>query len=292
MEAKARKIITIKTSIAVAVGRVWNLWTSPDHIREWNHASDDWHTIRAESDLRVGGRFLSRMEARDGSVGFDFSGQFTLVEPNRRIEYLLDDDRKVQISFISDGEITTIEESFEGEDVNAVELQRAGWQAILDNFKKYAESFGVLIKLHFEIMINADAAEVCKAMIDEKHYSEWTSVFNPTSRYSGSWAKGSVIRFLGTEQDGTEGGMISRIREHIPGSYISIEHLGMFRNGQEITTGDETEAWKGAREDYTFTRGDGMTLLSVDTDTVVKYRSYFEDIWPLALNKLKEICEH
>lgn len=291
MEATARKIITIKTSIAVPVGRVWNLWTGPDHIREWNHASDDWHTTRAESDLREGGRFLSRMEARDGSVGFDFSGQFTLVEPTRRIEYLLDDGRKVQISFISAGEITTIEESFEAEDVNTLELQRTGWQAILDNFKKYAEAFGVLIKLHFEITINADANKVYMAMIAEKHYSEWTSVFNPTSRFSGSWAKGSVMKFFGTDQDGNEGGMISRIRENIQGSYISIEHLGMIKSGKEITIGEEVEEWAGAREDYTFTSKDGMTLVSVDTDSTEKYRSYFEDIWPLALNKLREICE-
>ncbi|MFH1119261.1 MAG: SRPBCC family protein [Bacteroidota bacterium] len=291
MEAKAGKIITIRTSLTVPVSRVWNLWTGTEHIRHWNKASDDWHTTRAESDLRVGGRFLSRMEARDGSVGFDFSGEYTHIAPHQRIDYLLDDGRKVRINFISAGEKTTVEESFEAEDVNTIELQRTGWQAILDNFKKYAEAFGVLIKLHFEIMIGSDTAKVYKAMIDEKLYSEWTSVFNPTSRFSGSWAEGSVMKFLGTEQDGTEGGMISRIRKHIPGSYISIEHLGMIRNGKEITTGDEIEEWSGAREDYTFTTKEGKTLVSVDTDSSQRYRSYFEDIWPLALNKLREICE-
>jgi uncharacterized protein YndB with AHSA1/START domain len=133
------EIITVKTQVNGPVEKVWELWTNPVHITHWNHASDDWFTPWAENDLQVGGKFRSRMEARDGSFGFDFEGIYDVVEENQRIEYTLGDDRKVKIEFKEEGSITLVTESFEAESMNPVELQRNGWQAIIDNFKKYAE---------------------------------------------------------------------------------------------------------------------------------------------------------
>jgi len=140
MSASGRTVITIKTSVKAPVDKVWKLWTDPVHIIKWNNASPDWHTPRAENDLRVGGKFLSRMEARDGSMGFDFSGMYEKVESLKNLEYVLDDGRKVEVSFMENGGITEVTESFEAEDMNSIELQQAGWQSILDNFRKYAES--------------------------------------------------------------------------------------------------------------------------------------------------------
>lgn len=131
--------ITVQATINSSLEQVWKCWTTPADIMQWNNASDDWHTPNATVDLRVGGQFTSRMEARDGSFGFDFSGTYTVVEPQARLEYVLEDDRKVSITFAQDGDLVTVTEAFQAESENAAELQKAGWQAILDNFKRHVE---------------------------------------------------------------------------------------------------------------------------------------------------------
>lgn len=132
--------ITIKTSVEAPVEKVWEFWTTPEHIKNWNKATDDWQTTKAENDLRPGGKFVSRMEAKDGSMGFDFGGTYDVVDTNTLIFYTLDDGRKVEIIFSSEGATTKIIETFEAENTNPIEMQQGGWQAILNNFKKYAES--------------------------------------------------------------------------------------------------------------------------------------------------------
>lgn len=140
MENPKKTIITVEATVKAPVEKVWKFWSSPEHITQWNNASDDWHTPYAENDLRVGGKFTSRMEAKDGSFGFDFWGVYDVVVTNERIEYTLGDDRKVKIVFTDQGNATQVTESFEAEDTNSIELQQSGWQAILDNFRKYTES--------------------------------------------------------------------------------------------------------------------------------------------------------
>lgn len=119
---------------------VWESFTNPEAIKAWNNASPDWHTPHAENDLRVGGTFTSRMEAKDGSEGFDFSGTYTEVMPEQRIAYAMSDGRRVEIDFIAEGDAVRVIETFDPESENTHELQRAGWQSILDNFKRYAEA--------------------------------------------------------------------------------------------------------------------------------------------------------
>ncbi|MCW3114617.1 MAG: polyketide cyclase [Segetibacter sp.] len=132
--------ITVENTVDAPVEKVWDYWTGPKHIERWNNANDDWHTPHAENDLRVGGKFSARMEAKDGSFGFDFGGVYDVVKENEYIEYTLGDDRKVKISFSSEGDKTKVVETFEAEKTNSIELQKFGWQAILDNFKKYTEA--------------------------------------------------------------------------------------------------------------------------------------------------------
>lgn len=139
METQEKTIIKVENTVEAPVEKVWEFWTGPEHITKWNNASDDWHTPRAENDLRAGGSFVSRMEARDGSMGFDFGGVYDAVRKNEYIEYTLGDGRKVKITFTPEGNCTRVVESFEAEDQNSLELQRGGWQAILDNFRKYTE---------------------------------------------------------------------------------------------------------------------------------------------------------
>ena len=131
--------ITIEADIDASVDHVWKLWNEPSHIVRWNHASDDWHTTEAENDLTVGGAFRSRMEAKDGSFGFDFGGVYETIEPHQLIQYRMEDGRKVRIEFVPNGERTSVTEVFDADQENPVDMQQAGWQAILDNFKRYAE---------------------------------------------------------------------------------------------------------------------------------------------------------
>jgi len=132
--------ITIEMIVKSAVAKVWDYWAKPEHIVKWNHASDDWHTTHAENNLREGGKFSSRMEAKDGSFGFDFGGVYNKVKENELIEYKIADGRKVITTFAGNGTETKIVETFEAENTNSIEIQKRGWQAILDNFKKYNET--------------------------------------------------------------------------------------------------------------------------------------------------------
>lgn len=137
--ANKKNTITVEATVNAPVEKVWEFWTKPEHITKWNNASEDWYTPHAENDLRVGGKFSARMEAKDGSFGFDFGGVYDEVKANQLIAYTLGDGRKVKISFVANGQATNVTESFEAEDTNPIEMQQDGWQAILDNFKKYTE---------------------------------------------------------------------------------------------------------------------------------------------------------
>lgn len=121
------------------IEEVWTAFTDPEAIKVWNAASDDWHTTKAENDLRAGGTFFSRMEAKDGSAGFDFTGTYDEVIPHERIAYTMEDGRTVDVTFVSGQDGVHLIETFDPETENTPEMQRAGWQAILENFKKYTE---------------------------------------------------------------------------------------------------------------------------------------------------------
>ena len=132
--------ITIETTVRAPLEAVWRGWTTPDDIVRWNAASDDWHTTAATVDLRVGGAFSSRMEAKDGSVGFDFEGAYTEVVAHQRIAYAMADGREVVVEFLPQGGSVLVRETFDAEETHPVDMQREGWQAILDRFARYVEA--------------------------------------------------------------------------------------------------------------------------------------------------------
>ena len=140
MEVKEKEWVTVETSINAPIAKVWEVWTSPEHIIHWNNASADWHTPKAENDLKVGGKFVFKMEAKDGTFGFEFEGVYTDIKANELIAYKMGDGRHAKINFSSHEDETKIIETFEAEDINTIDLQRNGWQAILNNFKKYTEA--------------------------------------------------------------------------------------------------------------------------------------------------------
>lgn len=131
--------ITIETRVAAPVAAVWKAWTTPEDIVQWNTASDDWHTPRASVDLRVGGVFSSRMEARDGSMGFDFEGTYTEVVPQQRLVASFG-GRELRVEFIEEAGVVTVRETFDAEETHSIDQQRAGWQAILDRFARHVEA--------------------------------------------------------------------------------------------------------------------------------------------------------
>ncbi len=136
---ETKQAITVETVVNAPVAKVWESWTLPQHITKWNQASADWHTPYAENDARTGGKFKSTMAAKDGSMSFDFEGIYSLVVTHQRIEYTMADGRTVKITFVANGNETKVTETFDPENENSLELQRGGWQAILDSFKKYTE---------------------------------------------------------------------------------------------------------------------------------------------------------
>lgn len=142
MSSKAAKPapITVEATVNAPVAKVWKCWGEPEHITQWCNASDDWHAPFAENDLKTGGKFKTTMAAKDGSFSFDFEGVYSLVKKHEQIAYEMADGRKVNIIFTADGAKTRVVETFDPEAENPIEMQRGGWQAILDNFKKHTES--------------------------------------------------------------------------------------------------------------------------------------------------------
>ena len=132
--------ITVETVVAASLSKVWDAWTTPEDIKQWNAASDDWHTTASTVDLREGGVFSSRMEAKDGSFGFDFAGTYTRVVPRKIIQFTMGDDREVTIEFEEREGVVHVKETFDAEGQHSLEQQRQGWQAILDNFRRHVES--------------------------------------------------------------------------------------------------------------------------------------------------------
>ena len=158
-------------------------------------------------------------------------------------------------------------------------------------------------KLQFKVNINAPVTRVYDLMLgisNKSTYEQWTSLFNPTSTYEGSWGKGNKILFVGVDKKGEKGGMVSRIVENIPNRFVSIQHYGLVKADKEITEGPEVEKWADGFENYTFEEnnarpadpvGRGTTTVTVDLDTTEDFLDYMNETYPKALDKLKELCE-
>jgi hypothetical protein len=149
-------------------------------------------------------------------------------------------------------------------------------------------------KLKFNVSINAPSNKVYDVMLGinkKSTYEEWTALFNPTSTFEGSWNKGNKILFIGVDEKGEKGGMVSRIAENIPNRFVSIQHYGLLKADKEITEGPEVEKWANGFENYTFEENNGTTTVTVDLDTTEDFSGYMNETYTKALDKLKELCE-
>lgn len=149
-------------------------------------------------------------------------------------------------------------------------------------------------KLQYKKDIHASAEKVYNTMLgmeDIKTYEQWTSEFNPTSTYEGSWEKGSKMYFVGTDENGKRGGMVAEIADNVPFQFVSIRHYGILDGDQEITEGPDIEKWAGGLENYSLEEHNGVTTVAVEIDVTEDYIEYFNTAWPKALSKLKELSE-
>jgi hypothetical protein len=149
-------------------------------------------------------------------------------------------------------------------------------------------------RLQFQVQINLPAKKVYDVMLglsNKSTYEQWTALFNPTSSYEGSWNKGSKILFVGVDENGKKGGMVSEIAENTPNRFVSIRHYGLLKDDQEITDGPDVEKWTGGYENYSFDESDGVTTVSVDLEITEDFVDYMNETYPKALDQLKEICE-
>ncbi|MCC7027379.1 MAG: hypothetical protein IT265_10515 [Saprospiraceae bacterium] len=151
-----------------------------------------------------------------------------------------------------------------------------------------------MTKLQFKVSINAPVSKIYDIMLgisNKSTYEQWTAIFNPTSSYEGNWDKGNKILFIGVNEKGEKGGMVSKIVENIPNQFVSIQHYGLVQGDKEITEGPEVEKWANGFENYTFKENNESTTLIVDLDTTEDFEAYMNETYPNALNKLKELCE-
>lgn len=149
-------------------------------------------------------------------------------------------------------------------------------------------------KLQFKVKINASVNKVYNIMLgidDKSTYEQWTALFNPTSSYEGSWSSGSRIHFIGIDEKGEKGGMVSEIAENNPNKFVSIKHIGLLVSGKEILEGPDVEKWTGGFENYSFEENNGISSLVVEVDVTEEFESYMNETYPKALDKLKELCE-
>lgn len=149
-------------------------------------------------------------------------------------------------------------------------------------------------KLQFKVSIQAPAAKAYDLMLgisSKSTYEQWTSLFNPTSTYEGSWNKGSKILFVGVDEKGEKGGIVSKIADNIPNQFVSIQHYGLVQGNKEITEGPDVEKWANGYENYRFEENNGTTTVTVELDTTEDFLDYMNEKYPKALNRLKEICE-
>ena len=149
-------------------------------------------------------------------------------------------------------------------------------------------------KLQFKVIINAPVTKVYDLMLginSKSTYEQWTAMFNPTSTYEGSWDKGSKMLFVGVDENGERGGIVSEIFDNIPNKFVSIRHYGLVKGNEEITEGPEVEKWANGFENYSFEENNGTTTVTVDLDTTEDFIDYMNEKYPIALGKLKEVCE-
>lgn len=281
--------ITISTTINAPIANVFNSYLNPQDNLRWNTAGYGWTNDYAKIDAIAGGEFHIGYKSPDEKNDFDFNGKYIEIVKDKLIKSELGDGRKVEVNFEAEDEKTHVTIIFDAEEENSLDLQKQGWSAILENFKKFVErkSNPKNASITKNIVIQATKEKVWKMLLEDKPYRQWTSSFTEGSYYEGEMKYDGKIMFL--SPSGT--GISSKIVVFIPNFQISFEHLGGVKDGIEDFKSSEFEGWKYARETYTLNGVDGKVNLQIYVEVTKNEEQMMSDLWDKALAELKKMCE-
>jgi uncharacterized protein YndB with AHSA1/START domain len=290
--------IVIHQIFAATPSQVFESCLDSEDNKRWNTAGFGWSTGEVQIDPKVGGRWFAEYKSPDGKDDFVFEGVFTEIIENQKISYKMPkdmgefevDERKAEVLFeeFEKGK-TQVTITFDAEDLNSIEMQKQGWQAILDNFKTFLERKinPENARLILDIDINASPQKVWKTLLEKESYNIWAATFSPGSHYQGEIKYDNKVQFLGPDQSG----LISLVKVCIPEFQVSFEHLGGFKDGKEDPDSPMFLPWKGNRETYTLKSKNEITNLSIYQEMSKTEIEYFEEMWAKALEVIKKIAE-
>lgn len=291
--------ITINKTINASVNHVWQAYLDPEDNKRWNTAGFGWTVGETHFDPRVGGKFEAEYKSPDGKNDFMLEGTFVEIIENQKIIYEMPQNemdkakRVVEINFESVGNDSTSQTNFtvtfDAEDMNTLDRQKQGWNAILENFKKFVErkSNPKNQALQKSIKIKSSPHKVWKVLTNKEKYKLWTAPFTDGSYYEGEMQYLNKIYFLSPDNIG----LVSEVKVCIPDFQLSFEHLGTVKDGVEDLDSVEFGSWKGARETYTLSFNDGITTLDIYQDMSAKENQFFDSKWDTALEIIKQIAQ-
>ena len=279
-------IISISVTIKSDIHTVWKSFTETKHIVNWYFASPDWHAPTAEHDFNNGGKFSIRMEAWDESFGFDYTGTYDKIVDFKEVVYTLDDGRKVDTSFMQTGDEIVVSQDFQADEGIDVEMQRMGWQGILNQLKKYVESKTVVFEV--EADINASADTVWDCLTKNEIYKKWSKAFSPNSEFKGDWDKGKHIDYIDIGKGGTRA-LVEGVELN---KFIQQRHIATITAENEIDTkSDSAKHWIGTIENYTLKDIGGAIRFTVHIECHEQFREFIESSWNTAILDFKRVCE-
>ncbi len=279
-------VIEIEVLIKNSLDKVWEYWTGQPFISQWYSASDDWWTPWVNQNFQVDQGFVYRMEARDGSMGFDFSGVFTEIVDHEKIVYVLEDGRKVLTTFEErDGRIL-LKQAFDAEDQNSAQMQKDGWQAILNHFKSFCE--GDQIEMSFRTVLGTNPNRVWEYLTLPRLYEEWAIAFSEQPKFVGQWVEGGTIDFI----DFQEGGTRVQLDKVKPFEKLYMTHIAMI-DGQAGIVEDHPEAptWVGTKENYDLELVGKETILTIHIMCHPKYVDYLRNSWEKAVKLMTHVIK-
>lgn len=273
--------ITIGVQIEKQVDIVWSYWTKAAHIKHWYFASEDWWVPWVEQQFEVGHKFIYRMASKDGKMGFDFTGRYTDIKANESITYVLEDDREVITTFEVIDDTVYLKQVFETEDDSSAEMQKQGWQAILNQFKGYTESDWIRFTLQKHMETTPEV--VYHYLTDNDKYMSWAHVFSDDSKFYGDWVEGGEITFV----DHRESGTVALVENIIPNELIHMKHIKLLKGDSLDETSDEALIWIGTLERYELHKSEDGVLVDVMIECHESYVGFIRDSWIEALNEIE-----
>jgi len=280
------QFITVSIEINERLDLVWEKFTRADHIVNWYFASPSWHAPSANVDFVDGGMFSIRMEAWDKSFGFDYKGKFQRITPMKSIQYILEDQREVLTSFTEYESAVKITQTFESEDANNLELQKQGWQATLESFKRYVETDFLIFESHIDI--HASQEVIWDSITQLEKYQIWTKAFSENAIFHGQWRQGETLDFITPNRGGTR----VLVDALIPNNSIHLVHTAVITpDNQSDSTSPSAKPWVNTIENYELINKDNIVTFVAHIECHRSFYDFMKSSWDKALVDLKSYNE-